>query len=161
MSFNQILKLEYEPGSEFVGLEYAYNRRFTDFVKGGITPPAFRRWDGIQKKWKVHVSKLPQIVSYGMRCFVHIDYQSLPEEIQIDIVHKIKGSKEANPRIWFFEETKEDLYSILFLTPDAPLEVIKAAYKALALKYHPDQGGDIEKFRKINEAYEKLCKKVN
>ncbi len=33
-------------------------------------------------------------------------------------------------------------YAILKVTQDAPDEVISAAYKALALKYHPDRAGD-------------------
>jgi curved DNA-binding protein len=33
---------------------------------------------------------------------------------------------------------------------------IKNAYKALAKKYHPDQGGDENKFKEINEAYDTL-----
>jgi curved DNA-binding protein len=33
---------------------------------------------------------------------------------------------------------------------------IKNAFKALAKKYHPDQGGDENKFKEINEAYDTL-----
>ena len=34
---------------------------------------------------------------------------------------------------------RQDHYEVLGITPDAPDEVIRAAYKALAAKYHPDQ----------------------
>ncbi|GAB4376916.1 MAG: hypothetical protein Kow0075_04620 [Salibacteraceae bacterium] len=60
----------------------------------------------------------------------------------------------------------ERYYEILELKPGASHEEIKAAYRKLAKKYHPDRLGDdigeeikkasIEKFRLVQEAYEKL-----
>jgi hypothetical protein len=44
----------------------------------------------------------------------------------------------------------------LYVTEDAPPEVIKASYRALCLLHHPDKGGKIETMQKINAAYEKL-----
>lgn len=46
----------------------------------------------------------------------------------------------------------------LYVTPDAPPEVIKAAYKALAMKYHPDRGGDGRAMVEVNAAFEALQK---
>jgi hypothetical protein len=34
--------------------------------------------------------------------------------------------------------------------------VIRKAYRTLALKHHPDKGGKAEKFRSVQEAYERL-----
>lgn len=49
-------------------------------------------------------------------------------------------------------------YEILQVSPDASEEVINAAYKSLAKKYHPDSGfeKDSEKFLSIEEAYRVL-----
>jgi curved DNA-binding protein CbpA len=47
-------------------------------------------------------------------------------------------------------------YSVLNIQPDAPEEVIEAAYKALIKKHHPDQGGDEDEFKKIQTAHEKI-----
>lgn len=51
-------------------------------------------------------------------------------------------------------------YEILEITPEASEEVIKAAYKALVKKYHPDNGEDISNDKititDINVAYETL-----
>lgn len=49
-----------------------------------------------------------------------------------------------------------DCYFILGVSKDAPSEVIKKQYKKLALKHHPDRGGDPEMFKKISEAYQTL-----
>jgi molecular chaperone DnaJ len=48
-------------------------------------------------------------------------------------------------------------YEILQVTPDADPEVIEAAYKRLAFKYHPDRNRDSGanvRMRDLNEAYE-------
>ena len=49
-----------------------------------------------------------------------------------------------------------DYYKILGVARDATPEHIKKAYRKLARKYHPDAGGDEEKFKDVNEAYEVL-----
>lgn len=47
-------------------------------------------------------------------------------------------------------------YDVLGVSRSAPLEVISAAYKALAAKHHPDKGGKPEIMQRINRAYEVL-----
>lgn len=49
-----------------------------------------------------------------------------------------------------------DYYSILGLSRSASSDEIKSAYKKLALKNHPDRGGNKDTFQKIQEAYEVL-----
>lgn len=51
-------------------------------------------------------------------------------------------------------------YDILGVQADAPEEVIKAAYKALSQKHHPDRGGSSEQMSRINEAYAKITTKL-
>ena len=46
------------------------------------------------------------------------------------------------------------LYEALGLTKEASYDEIKKAYRKLALQHHPDRGGDSEKFKEINAAYE-------
>jgi molecular chaperone DnaJ len=54
----------------------------------------------------------------------------------------------------------ENYYKTLGLNRDASDEEIKTAYRKLAHKYHPDKsGGDEQKFKKINEAYQVLSNK--
>ncbi len=49
-----------------------------------------------------------------------------------------------------------DYYQILGLSREASQDEIKRAYRRLAHKYHPDKGGDGEKFKEISEAYQIL-----
>jgi hypothetical protein len=38
------------------------------------------------------------------------------------------------------------------------MEIIRAGYKALAQRYHPDHGGDLAKMQELNAAMERLRK---
>ena len=54
----------------------------------------------------------------------------------------------------------DDYYQILGVSRDASQEEIKKAYRRLAHKYHPDKkGGDEQRFKKINGAYQILSDK--
>jgi DnaJ like chaperone protein len=61
-------------------------------------------------------------------------------------------------------------YQILEVSPNAAPEEIKKAYRKMAVMYHPDKvsylGPEIqqaanEKFQKVNEAYQVICKEKN
>lgn len=49
-----------------------------------------------------------------------------------------------------------DYYKILGVKENASQDEIKAAYKKLAMKNHPDRGGDTKKFQEISQAYDTL-----
>jgi len=76
-------------------------------------------------------------------------------------VQWIGGETDADPEREWTPPSKpktSDPYTALWLLPGAPPEVVKAAYKALATLHHPDKpGGDDERMRAINSAYQQLA----
>lgn len=51
---------------------------------------------------------------------------------------------------------KPNYYDVLGVKRDATQDEIRKAFRKLAAKYHPDAGGDEEKFKQISEAYTTL-----
>jgi hypothetical protein len=49
-------------------------------------------------------------------------------------------------------------YDELYVLENAPMEVVKGAYRALAMMNHPDHGGDTAKMQKINAAFDRIQK---
>ena len=52
----------------------------------------------------------------------------------------------------------KNYYAILGIKNQSSVEEIKRAYRSLALRFHPDRGGDEERMKEINEAYDILQK---
>ena len=57
--------------------------------------------------------------------------------------------------VLYFLETM-NYYETLGLNRGASSDEIKKAYRSMAMKYHPDRGGDERKFKEIEEAYRTL-----
>lgn len=51
---------------------------------------------------------------------------------------------------------KKNFYDVLGVSRDAGADEIKKAFRKLAKQYHPDAGGDEQKYKEISEAYETL-----
>jgi DnaJ like chaperone protein len=91
---------------------------------------------------------------------------------ELDVIEQIAAILHLSPseyksiKSMFIEETNW-AYQVLEIESTAGIDEIKKAYKAMAIKYHPDKvaylGEDVrsaanEKFRKVNEAYEAIKK---
>lgn len=55
-------------------------------------------------------------------------------------------------------QTQSGNHATLFVLNSAPEEVVRAAYKALAIKHHPDKGGDTQTMQRINAAFDAIKK---
>jgi molecular chaperone DnaJ len=51
---------------------------------------------------------------------------------------------------------KRDYYEVLGVGKNASADEIKKSFRRKAIEHHPDRGGDEEKFKELNEAYEVL-----
>jgi DnaJ like chaperone protein len=94
---------------------------------------------------------------------------------EIEIINKISGYLGVNStdfisiKNMFIPET-DSSYKILEIDPSSSNDEIKKAYRRMAMKYHPDKVTHLgenfrktadEKFRKVNEAYQKIKKERN
>lgn len=98
-----------------------------------------------------------------------------PNPQEIMVIERISGllgissGDFVSIRNMFVPET-DSSYKILEIEKSATNEEVKKAYRRMAMKYHPDKvshlGDDykkaaVEKFRKVNEAYEKIKRERN
>jgi DnaJ like chaperone protein len=94
---------------------------------------------------------------------------------ETELIEKISGALGITSgdfvsiRNMFIPET-DSSFKILEIDPSASNDDVKKAYRKMAMKYHPDKvshlGEDFrktadEKFKKVNEAYEKIKKERN
>lgn len=91
---------------------------------------------------------------------------------EVNQIHTISGYLGISSRDFesikaMFYDSSDNAYKILEITKEATVDEIKAAYRKMAKKYHPDrvihlgeahQKGAVEKFRQVQDAYEKLKK---
>lgn len=98
---------------------------------------------------------------------VHQSEQEIINRISVNI--GISSADFTSIRNMFIPET-DSSYKILEIKPSATNDEVKKAYRRMAMKYHPDKvshlGEDFrktadEKFRKVNEAYERIRKERN
>jgi hypothetical protein len=78
---------------------------------------------------------------------VGIQYQGLSSSKELVTQQPGQAEKER-------KESLLDAYDIVGASPDDPFEMIEAVYKKKALYYHPDKGGNPERFKRLTEAYE-------
>ncbi|HNU58508.1 MAG TPA: TerB family tellurite resistance protein [Aquaticitalea sp.] len=95
-------------------------------------------------------------------------------EAEVGQIYTISGYLGISSRDYesikaMFYDSADNAYKILEIDKGATVNEIKAAYRKMAKKYHPDrvvhlgeehQKGAAEKFRQVQQAYEKLQKEL-
>ena len=80
---------------------------------------------------------------------------------------RLLSAREAESMLNLGGDSLEEAYKVLEITPEATDQEVRAAYRRLALKHHPDRvatlGEDVkkaaeEKFQEINNAKERIYK---
>jgi hypothetical protein len=105
----------------------------------GIIPAAFRNYEPTKKTWLI------------------TDWECLDEWIgELRSVYAVETeySDEQPSRKPPPPQSIASPFQTLYLLPNAPPEVVKASYKALARLHHPDLQGSSEKMIAINRAFE-------
>jgi hypothetical protein len=104
----------------------------------GIIPAAFRNYEPTKKTWFI------------------TDWGCLDEWIgELRSVYAVETEYDnEQPSRPPPPQSIASPFQTLYLLPNAPPELVKAAYKTLAKIYHPDVQGDSEKMIEINRAFE-------
>jgi DnaJ-class molecular chaperone len=97
----------------------------------------------------VYWKQLRTVADAAKRFYDHVDWSTLPTDWQLYLA----GAEVPAPQL---PAPTTDPYAMLFVTADAPLEVIRAAYKALAVIFHPDHGGTEQRMTELNNAYTEI-----
>lgn len=94
-------------------------------------------------------------VKYSMEQLLKMDRERIKEVLD-EFFYHVYFQYYSENGITLQDLYDPNLLSMLGLSQGATLEDIKKRFRELALKYHPDRGGDSEKFIEILEAYKRL-----
>lgn len=160
---------------ELLGRQHGWSRLRVDALKELITalrgPEARgeledeldRRSPGLgsdlRRALRGHAGKGTQVVRaafarYGVRApeWLSADPRRVIEDLLADLADlEARGRQrrqESDPRT--------EAFGVLGLRPGASLKEVKAAHRRLVKRHHPDVGGAVETFRRIDAAYRQL-----
>jgi len=124
-------------------------------------PSNFRKWDGGDKVWYVDIDWFKDACRF-LDSAVNNDLGTKGhhgrERTQKDQQQKRRDPSQEwddwkrNPFKGTGAKTKT-CWEQLHLTEDAPLDLVKAAYRILSKIHHPDVGGDHKRMVEVNLAY--------
>jgi len=98
-------------------------------------------------------------IEYLYRALEAYGVQTAEESLANKIFENFLLGFEATPDDGILKLTAGDnWYEILNVRPQASVQEVKNAYKALAKIYHPDNGGSKEAFVRLRKAYEEGIK---
>jgi hypothetical protein len=109
--------------------------------------PSFaRRWEPHNKAWSIRSDH-----------FLHrwLDVCAW-NDADVEVVWEKERQEQRQERRPPKATQRAAAFVTLHLLPSAPPELVKAAHKTLALIHHPDKGGNLERMKAINNAFDVL-----
>ena len=106
--------------------------------------PMDRAWRPATKSWCVDASAEFEMGEWLALC---------QSNFNAEVARAKEKQKERREGRAAPKKPEADPFAALYLLPSAPVEVVKAAYRALATIHHPDKGGDVATMQRINAAY--------
>lgn len=93
------------------------------------------------------------------QCFLLLDRLRIAEQQGVSYAGLSSTTElvRATPEMKAHDELM-DAYGILGTSPDDPDDLIRDIYRRKTMVYHPDKGGDPNKFKRLQNAYEVICK---
>ena len=125
-----------------VVLSTPYNARFVETLKVSV-PGSWREWVPENKTWIVWGGYADEAVSIFLECFPsgQVVFNETSQQAAPPPPPPPAGDPDCR---------------MLYVTDNAPIEVITAAWRALSKLHHPDMGGSTTAMQTINAAYERL-----
>jgi len=69
-----------------------------------------------------------------------------------------RASRDFPPPVMVPKVDLSQAFRTLGVAPDTPAQEVQKAYRARARQHHPDTGGDPERMKQVNQAYDQLKK---
>ena len=164
-------------------LDYVKRYLLSSFGENNATQMLHALRDVLQKDIPLTqvCSEIRQNMPYASRLeLLHLLYAIAQSDgsidrSELDVIQTIANglgisSADAESIKATFYDDLESAYTVLEIDSSASDDEVRKAYKKMAIKYHPDKvshlGEDVqksatEKFKKINEAYERIKKQRN
>lgn len=164
-----------------VRVETPYVGAFVEALKA-MVPAHYRSWQAYDKVWIIYAPYVSEVRRLTLTYFDTVEEINVAErDASTAQEQREKQEREAEAerrrqeydRAGFYEGNFNDFfnrrntrppnpfaagddYAVLFVSPDAPREVVFASYKSLALVNHPDRGGTTEAMQKLNAAFDNI-----
>jgi hypothetical protein len=123
-------------------------REAIEALKSHVSP-SMRAWQPAAKSWHVAGDGQDSMMAW-------FDYCRNELGAEVSWVKAKRQGKEGRTA----PKPAPDPFAALYLLPSAPVEVVRAAYRALATIHHPDHGGDAERMKIINAAYSEATQRL-
>jgi hypothetical protein len=126
-------------------LSFPYSAALVQALKDSI-PFRYREYNPSTKEWTVQ----PEFADYATALLLeHFPNAEIPPREQW---------RRRQAESW--TDGDDRFFRVLHLRPTAQRELIDGAYRILALRLHPDHGGDVTEMQQLNGAYAALKERV-